>query len=299
MTFDPDKRQHEIWTAENSADGKYSHAIPVTPEYYSSTEFDEPFYEKRRDECDRLIGGPTQPINYHDDPNTEIPGSTKGFNIFVANKPLVWNDLPTNDPDNDTLELLDTYRYSFTKTLSPNVPANLVPSDAGETVETDAYKYKADFAWNNQSRNKSLAWLLDVERFAYNQIDSAVQAFYLAGSLVRVTALKDLDTSNLNSMYRMFSYCKWFNQPVNHLDTSKVTNMESMFSVNYAFDQPLDNFDTSKVTVMHRMFQDAYSFNQDISDWCVEKIPWKPNFFDDNTLMSQSPEKLPNWAAPC
>ena len=41
---------------------KYSHTIPAYPETYTSTVFDDDFYLKRRQECNRLVGGN---VDYH------------------------------------------------------------------------------------------------------------------------------------------------------------------------------------------------------------------------------------------
>ena len=329
--FDPSRRQHSVWSAEGVDDGKYSHAIPVTPEYYSDTEFDELFYEERRDECDRLMGEPIMPINYHHDPNTEIPGGITeelepDYAYLVVNKTLVWDDLPTREVDNGTLELIDTFKFSYVNPELPNIPPEYLPPDfvPGGAVEVDAYRYKVKFNWNNSTRNKGMTYLLDVEQFANNQIADGRQAFLNADNLHKMTAMKDLDTSNLTNMFRMFAGCRWLNEPINHFDTTNVTSMKNMFFNCYKFDQPLTNFDTSQVTDMVEMFEAAFTFNQpldhfdtsqvtdmtemfaaalqfdqDISNWCVQQIPTKPDLFDEGSLLSQSPAKQPNWGAPC
>ena len=329
--FDPSRRQHSVWTAEGVDDGKYSHAIPVTPEYYTDTDFNGLFYQERRDECDRLMGDPTQPINYHHDPSTEIPGGITEdldptYHYFVTKEPITWNDLPTRDSDNGSLELIDTFKFSFVNPEFPNIPPEYLPPDyvPGGNNETDAYRYKADFNWDNHSRNIGLRYLLDIEQFANNQIADGRQAFYSAENIIHMTALKDLDTSNLTSMFRMFAGCRLLNEPLDHFDTSNVTSMKDMFGSNFQFNQPLTNFDTSKVTdmaemflgavnfnkpldhfntslvtVMDSMFEAAIQFDQDISNWCVQLIPSKPNNFDESSLISQTPSKQPNWGAPC
>ena len=304
--FDPSRRQHSVWSAENVDDGRYSHAIPVTPEYSSDTEFDGLFYQERRDECDRLMGEPTLPINYHHDPNTEIPGGIteefdEGYNYFVTSQPWVWDNIPTREPDNGTLTLLDTYKYSWVVPDLPNIPPEYLPPSyiPGEVREIDAYRYKAEFTWDNGSRNIGLRDLLDIEKFAYNRLGDGKQAFLSGENLLQMTALKDLDTSNLTNMYRMFEKCYWLNEPLDHFDTSNVTNMSEMFYSNFKFNQPLSTFDTSKVTNMTEMFNAAVPFDQDISNWCVQQIPSKPTDFDTGSLLSQSPAKQPKWGVPC
>lgn len=54
--FDPSKRTHEVHSHDYRDDGKYSHFIPAYPDYKSDTDFNTIFYDKRRDQCDRLVG---------------------------------------------------------------------------------------------------------------------------------------------------------------------------------------------------------------------------------------------------
>ena len=82
MVFDPDKRKHKILTAEYRVDGDYNHAIPAYPEYNSATEFENAFYQERRDENDRLVGLAVAPIEYTDaPPAAEIPDPGLRFTI--------------------------------------------------------------------------------------------------------------------------------------------------------------------------------------------------------------------------
>ena len=82
MPFNPDLRQHKIETAEYRVDGDYSHAIPAYPEYDSATEFNNAFYQERRDENDRLVGIPVLPIEYTDaPPPAEIPDPGLRFTL--------------------------------------------------------------------------------------------------------------------------------------------------------------------------------------------------------------------------
>lgn len=101
------------------------------------------------------------------------------------------------------------------------------------------------------------------------------------------------NTAQVTSMYGMFWYATYFNQPIGEWDVSKVTDMGSMFneaaSFNQplngwtttslestrlmftyatAFDQPLDRWDTSALTAMNGMFECADAFDQDLG-WHV------------------------------
>jgi|TARA_R110000744_G_scaffold373354_1_gene485486 surface protein len=86
------------------------------------------------------------------------------------------------------------------------------------------------------------------------------------------SSMKDWDTSNVDSLDRVFRSCTKFNANINAWDTSKVTDMSSAFENAETFNQPLSNWDTSKVTSLYTTFKRAISFNQDISSWDVSKV---------------------------
>ena len=191
--------------------------------------------------------------------------------VVVTDKEITWDMLPTTDADNGSLLMLQDHPL---------------------------YKvYEFDANWDNQANNE-LSWLTDVLQFRDNQISSGHYAFYGIPA-AELTALPDLDTSNLTDMGGMFGSSQAFNQPVNHFDTSNVTDMTGMFVSTKIFNQPLDNFDTSNVTNMNSVFYAALAFNQDISMWCVSQIPDKPQMFDYMSGFQNQDAKQPQWGQPC
>jgi hypothetical protein len=200
--------------------------------------------------------------------------------IVVANREITWADLPALDqPDNGSLTLLSTE-------VRDDV---VVGRDGDGTIyETrTVYTYEADFDWDNyhmRSGGITRDWIFDVLQFKNNQLKNGSGAF-VGMRAEQLTALPDLDTSNLTDMTYMFYLAKYF-------------------------DQPLDNFDLSNVepgSSMKSFLAYAYQFNQDLSGWCVEHIgpvnnewqretgiahPIRPQFWED-------PTKHPKWGEPC
>ena len=217
--------------------------------------------------------------------------------VVTSSSPLTWDMLPTQDADNGSLRVIDDSHPAYTM-----------------------YEFDAD--WENKS-NKKLSWLLDVLQFRGNQITNGNSAFYESPA-VELTALPDLDTSNLTNMYGMFRQATIFNQDISHFDTSNVTGMANMFQHAQAFNQDISHFDVSNVTSMANMFASAASFNQDIggwdtsnvagmesmfysaaafdqdlSGWCVEKIGAKPSSFDFLAAFENQTAKQPQWGVAC
>jgi surface protein len=274
---------------------------------------------------------------------TTAPG-----HIFVSNRELTWSDLPAwNQPDNGSLKLLSTE-------VKENVP---VVVETGKTIERHSvktrklelvpetkvqhetravYTYQANFEWDNRfdSLNeedykdpntdwwnaKGVEWLVDVLEFKDNRLRSGFSAFDSMPA-AELTALPDLDTSNITNttymffdaenfnqpldnwdtsnvirMFYMFNYARIFDQPLNHFDTSNVIEMQGVFEGAAKFNQPLD-WDTSNVTNMLAMFHRATNFNQDISGWCVEKIANKPTQFDVESGFKDQVDKQPCWGS--
>ena len=100
------------------------------------------------------------------------------------------------------------------------------------------------------------------------------------------------DTSNVTSMYRMFSEST-FNQDISMWDTSNVTNMYGMFFESTSFNQDLSNWDTSNVEEMNYMFYGATEFNQDLSQWCVTNIMQEPEGFSIGSPLTE--QHKPVW----
>ena len=187
----------------------------------------------------------------------ELPTTT----ILVSNKELTWDNLPTVESDN----------------------GSLVETDNGDGTFT----YEADFEWNNRS-SKLLIWLVDVLQFKDNKLGDGNRAFYRMPA-AQLTALPDLDTSNLTNMRQMFEGAQFFNQPLDNFDTSNVENMYSMFKGASSFNQSLDHFKTSKVESMDCMFEKATVFNHPVP-FDTSSVTGMKSMFSDAVEFNQSLE---------
>ena len=282
-----------------------------------------------------IAGQPESKASVSTKTESGVPKTT----IVVSNKELTWINLPAaNQINNGSLNLLSTEvkdsvpvvvetgemveRHNhITKELE------LVPETVVQYETRATYTYEADFYWNNEfsstSLIKDLKWLVDVLQFKDNKLSSGKWAFKDIPA-TKLTALPDLDTSNLANMHQMFLDASLFNQSLDNFDTSGVTAMSNMWCRAVAFNQPL-NFDTSSVTTMYGMFlganafnqplnwntssvtnmdymfKDAKGFNQNISHWCVQQIFSKPSNFDTNANSGfrNKTAKQPNWSSPC
>ena len=152
------------------------------------------------------------------------------------------------------------------------------------------YTIEAVFDWNNStkinnwSNANKLNWLSDVTQFGLKTygkysghlLQTGVGAFAgFAGQ--DITALKDLNTKNLSSMYRMFSGARLFNQDLGAKFLGKnITNAFAMFSdanvFNNGGEASIGQWNTSNVTYMRSMFEGAGLFNQDLSDWDTSAV---------------------------
>jgi len=189
--------------------------------------------------------------------------------VFVSSIPLTWRMLPTQDADNGSLRVIDDHPL---------------------------YKvYEFDADWGS---GPHLSWLLDVLQFRGNQISNGFAAFS-GMPAVELTALPDLDTSNLTDMELMFSTAPNFNQDISHFDVSNVWKMVEMFYDAALFNQDIGGWDTSNVEDMDHMFYSARAFDQDISGWCVSEIRSKPRYFDNGAGFQGQTAKQPNWGVAC
>ena len=95
--------------------------------------------------------------------------------------------------------------------------------------------------------------------------------------------LKNLDTSNVTDMHRMFYSCsKLTSLDVSNFDTSKVTDMSEMFDSCYELTSlDVRNFDTSKVTDMSDMFDSCSNLTSiDVSNFDTSKVQHMNHMFD-------------------
>ncbi|MGY8793413.1 MAG: BspA family leucine-rich repeat surface protein, partial [Gammaproteobacteria bacterium] len=116
------------------------------------------------------------------------------------------------------------------------------------------------------------------------------------------------DTSDIVVMSEVFAYAN-FNQNIGNWDVSSVRLLTAMFTYNPNFNQDIGGWDLSSMTDannlidgsnygdaenrMNGVFRNATSFNQDLSAWCVTDITTEPDFFSDNSALTNA--NKPVW----
>lgn len=181
-----------------------------------------------------------------------LPFSKSRLHIFTVNPSLVNSTglrLPTTSA---TISYLD---FGTTATAQTDLPNDGSWTVGGTTI-------RAVFDWDNSAATATPSgWLTDVTQFGRNsitgknnQIASGRYAFE-GGTFTKLTALPNLDLSNL-------------------------TSMEGMFRNSTAFNQNITGWQVGSVTEMAAMFQNAAAFNQDLHEWDVAGIANQPANFD-------------------
>lgn len=275
MVFDPDKRQHKIETAGFRIDGDYSHSIPVTPEYYSDTKFNDAFYQERRDQCNRLVGLPVQPIIYPGD-NT-IPQPPPG-SVAVAIHYEGYNGGEPTIGGVSSFYWLDTdgtVTQDVTKTGTVVLPT-------AELQAHDGFAYWAevpgDFTFFPQSSNNFKA--SDVEFLSWTNTTELVNSATFGMRMqvaVKLHELQYLDTQNWNSLRSVFNstspkFIDWSGALV--WDTSNVTDVSYFLQNGGTSDQiaDLSVLDWTAVTDANNFLSTPYD---GVPRW-IEKIEWGP-----------------------
>jgi Ca2+-binding RTX toxin-like protein len=157
--------------------------------------------------------------------------------------------------------------------------------------DQNQYTIQAVFDWDNstgignwgETANK-LSWLADVTQFGqktYGDVSGSLlksgRGAFAGFAGQSISALSELDTSNLSSTYRMFSGARLFNQDLgdNFLHAG-INDAFSMFSdanvFNNGGEASIGQWNTSNVTYMRSMFDGAGLFNQDLSDWDTSAV---------------------------
>ena len=100
--------------------------------------------------------------------------------------------------------------------------------------------------------------------------------------LTNIYNINNLDTSNVTSMWMMYSGCESLKElDLSSLDTSNVTNMESMFANCRKLTKlDLSSLDTSNVTTMGSMFDQCYNLKElDLSNLDTSNVTTMQNMF--------------------
>ena len=99
-----------------------------------------------------------------------------------------------------------------------------------------------------------------------------------ATAKARYGPIASWDTSDINSMFRLFHDQAGFNEDISRWNVSNVWNMNSMFDGATSFNGDLSSWDVSNVGSMNRMFSGAMSFDRQLDRaWSTSmagKAPW-------------------------
>ena len=272
MVFDPDKRQHKIETAGFRIDGDYSHAIPAYPDYNSDTDFNDAFYQERRDECNRLVGMPVQPIIY---PGENVIPQPPPGSVAVA---IHYEDYDKGTP---TLQGVDAFYWLDTDgTITEDVSkAGTVVLPEDELKAHDGFAYWAEdpsaFGFMNTG---DTFYARDVEFLPWTTTTALVNSTNFGLRLratQRLRELQYLDTQNWNSLY---SFCystsaifiDWYGAV--NWDISNVTEVGYLFKNGGTDNQiaDLSHLDWTSVTDANHFIYAPYD---GIPRW-IEKIEW-------------------------
>jgi hypothetical protein len=157
--------------------------------------------------------------------------------------------------------------------------------------DQNQYTIQAVFDWDNSTGNgnwgktaNKLSWLADVTQFGqktYGDVSGSLlksgEGAFAGFAGQSISALSELDTSNLSSTYRMFSGARLFNQDLgdNFLHAG-INDAFAMFSdanvFNNGGEDSIGEWNTRNVIYMRSMFDGAGLFNQDLSDWDTSAV---------------------------
>ena len=101
--------------------------------------------------------------------------------------------------------------------------------------------------------------------------------------------VSELDTSNVTTMYYMFSNCKSLTTlDLSNFNTSNVTNMSCMFgyNTNLTSINGIEYFDTRNVTTMENMFTYAKLTTLDVSNFDTGNVTTMKNMFSNCELLT-------------
>ncbi len=125
--------------------------------------------------------------------------------------------------------------------------------------------------------------------FAAARPTSTYQWFYGLINLTSITDIEYLNTSEVTTMYQMFSYCfKLTSLDVSNFNTEKVTNMYQMFfNCSRMTSLDVSSFNTEKVTTMNGMFSGCNKLTSlDLSHFNTEKVSDMSYMFQDCSALT-------------
>jgi surface protein len=210
---------------------------------------------------------------------TVIETNGNGRIVTLPANEVLWVDWGTGDP----AQLRPTGHEVITSFLDEETEREVVHRPRAisgpDTIMNQEVTIRALFSWNNGDQKTNLSWIKDVKQFGLNfetgkrnQVESGVRAFSQI-TAVQLTALENLDTSNLLYMNSMFIGASAFNQDLNNFDTSNVKSMANIFQSATDFDGDLSSWDLSSCTQLVSAFRFTNNFTGGgIENWDVSKV---------------------------
>ncbi len=217
-----------------------------------------------------------------------------GPEVNIKMKQLAGNDTTTNGEktiDNNVSAIL----HSENEPISSN-------KEAKNIISTDDSPYPI-YAWYDEG--KIYWWSEDLTP---NVNENAKSMFRNYGSLIDISGLEDLDTSNTTTFHTLLagvadSPMKYTDlKPIANWNTSKVTEMIGTFQYNTSLTNldDLKNWDMSSVTSMYSMFLGKLAVPMNLTnidgvhDWDVSHVIDFTGVFSSNRQLT-SIKALENW----
>ena len=203
-----------------------------------------------------------------DDPTTNQPTDTQTTNTQPT------TTTPTNQPTTNQPTTTTTNQPTTTQ------PTAACPSGTDPLYEEDGIIKARDCA-------RSLIG----QRVLIDPSDQSSQKYLIADTAIlnsevrRGSNLQYVNTTFVNSMWRLFRDNTTFNDDISKWDVSNVAVMSHMFSGATMFDQNIGSWDVSNVKYMDNMFNGAIAFNQELEFWDVSNVTNMRAMFKDATAL--------------
>ena len=183
----------------------------------------------------------------------------------------------------------------YTIRIAGTFPAFSINYDASIRDKLIHVNNLGDVGWTSLSA--AFMGALQMESFTANSytntsnVTSMRDMFRISGVTDATISLdlRNLDTSNVTSMYYMFMNAHWDAIDVSTWNTANVSDMDNMFSGFYGPTvMDLSSFDTSNVTNMRSLFSNSNATTLDISNFNTERV----QSFDSTFFSAKAPLNL-------
>ena len=131
----------------------------------------------------------------------------------------------------------------------------------------------------------SYAKKVDVKKLNTSNVTSMYMMFTLNGA--KDLDLSTWDTRKVTTMQGMFGFCNFNSLNISNFNTSNVTNMTSMFALSYGIKSiDLSHFDTRKVIEMAGMFSNSDFETINLTGWNTANVINMANMFYGSNVKS-------------